>query len=91
VALQDAGLAQQALQPVVHAIGLGPSACWPVSFERRAISEDLARKLLAWRHSGFSAHVGEAIPFDDKKAIEDVACYMVRVPVDDEGREIQAG
>ena len=46
--------------------------------ERHAISEDLARKLLAWRHPGFSAHVGEAIPFEDKKAIEDVACYVVR-------------
>ena len=30
---------------------------------------------------GFSAHVGEAIPFDDKKAIEDVACYVVRNPL----------
>jgi putative transposase len=49
--------------------------------ERHAISEELARKLLAWRHPGFSAHVGEAIPFEDKKAIEDVACYMVRAPL----------
>jgi hypothetical protein len=49
--------------------------------ERHAISEQLARKLLAWRHPGFSAHVGEAIPFEDNKAIEDVACYMVRAPL----------
>jgi hypothetical protein len=42
--------------------------------ERHAISEELARKLLAWRHPGFSAHLGDAIPFEDKKAIEDVAC-----------------
>ena len=49
--------------------------------ERHAISEDLAPKLLAWRHPGFSAHVGEAIPFEDKKAIEDVACYVVRNPL----------
>ena len=47
----------------------------------KAISEELARKLLAWRHPGFSAHVGEAIPFEDKKAIEDVACYIVRNPL----------
>ena len=46
--------------------------------ERHAISEDLARRLLAWRQPGFSAHVGKAIPFEDKKAIEDVACYIVR-------------
>jgi hypothetical protein len=49
--------------------------------ERRAISEELARKLLAWRHPGFSAHVGDAIPFEDKKAVEDVACYLVRAPL----------
>ena len=49
--------------------------------ECHAISEELARKLLAWRHPGFSAHVGEAIPFEDRKAIEDVACYMVRAPL----------
>ena len=46
--------------------------------ERHAISEDLARKLLAWPDPGFSAHVGDAILFEDKKAIEDVACYVVR-------------
>jgi len=49
--------------------------------ERHAISEDLVRKLLAWRHPGFSAHVGKAIASDDKKAIEDVACYLVRAPL----------
>jgi hypothetical protein len=49
--------------------------------ERHAISEELARKLLAWRHPGFSAHVGAAIPSEDKKAIEDVACYIVRNPL----------
>jgi hypothetical protein len=46
---------------------------------RHAISNELARKLLAWRHPGFSVHVGAAIPFEDKKAIEDVASYIVRV------------
>jgi hypothetical protein len=48
---------------------------------RHAISNELARKLLAWRHPGFSAHVGAAIPFEDKKAIEDVASYIVRSPL----------
>jgi hypothetical protein len=46
--------------------------------ERHAISEELVKKLFAWRHPGFSAHVGEAIPFEHKKAMEDVACYLVR-------------
>ena len=49
--------------------------------ERHAISEDLARKLVAWTHPGFSAHVGDAIPFENKKAIEDLACYLVRAPL----------
>ena len=49
--------------------------------ERHAISEDLARKLVAWKHPGFSAHVGQPIPFEDRKAIEDVACYLVRAPL----------
>jgi len=29
---------------------------------------------------GFSTHIGDAIPFEDKKAIENVACYFVRSP-----------
>ncbi len=48
--------------------------------ERHAISQDLARKLVAWRHPGFSSHVAEAIPFENEKAIEDLACYLVRAP-----------
>ena len=46
--------------------------------ERHAISEELAQKLLNWRHPEFSAHIGEPIPFEDKKAIEDVASYLVK-------------
>jgi hypothetical protein len=30
---------------------------------------------------GFSAHIGQAIPFEDEKAIQDVACYLVRSPL----------
>ena len=29
--------------------------------EKHAISQELATKLMAWRHPGFSAHVGEPI------------------------------
>ena len=46
--------------------------------ERHAISEELAQKLLRWRHPGFSAHIGEPIPFEDNKAVEDVASYLVK-------------
>jgi len=49
--------------------------------ERHAISSELAQKLLKWRHPGFSAHVGEPIPPEDKKAIEDVASYLVKAPL----------
>ena len=49
--------------------------------ERHAISEELARKLLKWRHPGFSAHIGEPIPSEDRKAIEDVASYLVKAPL----------
>jgi hypothetical protein len=49
--------------------------------ERHAISEDLARKLVAWKHPGFSSHVADAIPFENKKATEDLACYLVRAPL----------
>ena len=48
---------------------------------KKAISEQLVKKLLAWRHPGFSAFVGQAIPFEDKKAIEDLACYLTRNPL----------
>ena len=48
--------------------------------ERHAISEDLARKLVAWPRPGFSSHIAGAIPFENKKAIEDLACYLVRAP-----------
>jgi len=49
--------------------------------ERHAISEDLARKLVAWKHPGFSSHIADPIPFENKKAIEDLACYLVRAPL----------
>ena len=49
--------------------------------ERHAISEELAHKLLKWRHPGFSAHIGEPIPSEDNKAIEDVASYLVKAPL----------
>ncbi len=41
--------------------------------DRRAISQELARKLLSWRHPGFSAFAGEPIPPGDVRALEDMA------------------
>jgi len=47
---------------------------------KRAISQQLVQKLLAWRHPGFSAHVGEPITAQDKQRLEDTAAYLVRDP-----------
>jgi hypothetical protein len=49
--------------------------------DRHAISHELVRKLLAWRHPGFSAHVGETISAQDKHRLEDTAAYLVRNPL----------
>jgi hypothetical protein len=46
--------------------------------DRHAISHELVRKLLAWKHPGFSAHVGEPIGPEDKQHLEDTAAYLVR-------------
>jgi hypothetical protein len=49
--------------------------------EAHAISPELVRKLLAWKHPGFSAHVGEAVSPDQKLRLEDTAAYLVRSPL----------
>ena len=48
---------------------------------KHSISKELKTKLLGWRHPGFSTHVGEPIPPQDTRAIEDMASYVVRNPV----------
>ena len=48
---------------------------------RHAISQEMKHKLLAWRHRGFSAHVGEPIPPQVPRSIEDLASYLVRSPL----------
>jgi len=49
--------------------------------DRHAISKELVQKLLAWRHPGFSAHVGEPIRAEDKQRLCDTAAYLVRNPL----------
>jgi hypothetical protein len=49
--------------------------------ESHAISQELVAKLLAWRHPGFSAHVGEPITPEEKQKLEDTAAYLVRNPL----------
>jgi hypothetical protein len=48
---------------------------------KHAISQELATKLLAWKHPGFSAHVGEPIAADDTQALENLAGYVTRNPL----------
>jgi hypothetical protein len=48
---------------------------------KHALSAELAAKVTAWRHPGFSVHVGDAIPPEDTEAIEDLAGYVVRNPL----------
>ncbi len=49
--------------------------------EKHAIAQELATKLMAWRHPGFSAHVGEPIAADDTQALENLAGYVTRNPL----------
>ena len=49
--------------------------------DKCAISQELVRKLLAWRHPGFSAHMGEPIAVFDKECLQDTAAYLVRNPL----------
>jgi hypothetical protein len=48
-------------------------------FRRRR--ELLVNKLLARKHPGFSAHVGDPISPDQKLRLEDTAAYLVRNPL----------
>ena len=48
--------------------------------DRHAISHELARKLLAWRRPGFSAHVGEPIGRQHKQRLEDTLPTSCETP-----------
>ena len=44
------------------------------------IDERRVRGLLSWRHSGFSVHVGKAVPAADAEATEQLAPLLLRPP-----------
>ena len=48
---------------------------------KHAISQELATKLMAWRHPGFSAHVADPISAQDTQALENLAGYVTRNPL----------
>ena len=46
-----------------------------------AIDDKLIANLLSWKHTGFSAHVGNELSGTDRVALEAVAQYLVHPPV----------
>ena len=55
------------------------------------LEEDAAASMLAWPHSGFSAHVGAAIAATDRAAVLRVARYGARAPVAESRLRYDAG
>jgi len=48
--------------------------------EEELLAPELARKLLGWKHSGFSVHNGKPLRRDDAASLERVAQYIIRNP-----------
>jgi len=48
--------------------------------EVELLAPELARKLLGWKHSGFSVHNGKPLRRDDAAGLERVAQYIIHNP-----------
>lgn len=48
--------------------------------DEELLAEELARKLLGWKHSGFSIHNGKPVKRNDTDGLERVAQYIIRNP-----------
>lgn len=48
--------------------------------EEELLAKELARKLLSWKHSGFSVHNGKPIKRNDIEGLKRVAQYIIRNP-----------
>ena len=48
--------------------------------EEGLLAEERARKLLSWKHSGFSVHNGKPVKRDDQEGLERIAQYIIRNP-----------
>ncbi|MFC1672316.1 transposase, partial [Planctomycetota bacterium] len=59
--------------------------------DEEAVTEELVKDLLAWRHSGFSAYVGNAVPARDAASLESLAQYIVRGAVAQERLSVSEG
>jgi hypothetical protein len=49
--------------------------------ENEALSEELRARMLAWRHSGFSAHNEVSVAAEDAEGRKKLAGYMLRAPM----------
>jgi len=47
--------------------------------EEELLAPEMARKLLGWKHSGFSVHNGKPLRRDDAAGLERVAQYIIRL------------
>jgi hypothetical protein len=54
------------------------------------LSEERTRRLLSWRHSGFSVHTSVTVPSDDRDGLERLARYLLRAPVSLERLRVDA-
>ena len=51
--------------------------------KEKAISKEIADKILSWKHSGFSAYTDTLIQTDDENGLTNLAEYIVRSPFSD--------
>jgi hypothetical protein len=49
------------------------------------LAAEMARKLLGWKHSGFSVHNGKPLRREDADGLERVAQYIIRNPFSEQG------
>ena len=49
--------------------------------ENGAVSDALRRRMLAWRHGGFSAHNEVSVAAEDAEGRKTLAGYMLRAPM----------
>ncbi len=45
---------------------------------KREITEEVAKLILSWRHSGFNVHCGPRIQPGDEEAMDNIARYIIR-------------
>ena len=49
--------------------------------EKKRITEETHKRLLLWRHSGFSANATVMVAAGDTAQLERIACYVLKPPI----------